>query len=81
MTGGPFGRAGGETPPDLGELVGSIFEPPDHRGLIGEPDVVVGLDSALPSAISQGCGLGERGEIVRVIGVVRVVAAHRKVPR
>jgi len=32
-----------EAPAEFGEVVGPVFEPPDHRGLVGRPDVVARL--------------------------------------
>ena len=70
-----------EAPTEFREFVLAIFEPADHRGTIGWPDVIARLEVRDRVRPCDGdAGLGERREIVRVGDVVSEVVAHVGVP-
>src|ERR1700752_3728662 len=70
-----------EAPSDLGEVVRAVFEPPDHRSLVGRPDIVARFEvRGCVRPFHGDAGLAERGEVVRIWDVVPKIVAHRCSP-
>src|SRR5439155_20472265 len=71
-----------ETPPQLGELVRAVFQPPDHRTFVGRPDVLAWLQVRRGLRPAHGnAGLAKRREIIAVCDVVPEIVAHARKPR
>src|ERR1051326_2774673 len=76
-----LGPRRGKAPSQLRKLVRAIFEPPDHRSLVGRPDVLSWLKvrgGFRPA--HRNAGLAEGREIVAIRNVVAEVVAHARVP-
>src|SRR5205085_12030137 len=66
-----------ETPSEFGELVRSGFEPPDHRGFIGRPDVLAWFQVGYGGRpLHRNPGLAEGREVIAVGDVISEVVAH-----
>src|SRR6516225_4531836 len=72
-----FGSRRREAPSEFGEFVCAVFEPPDHGGCIGWPNIVARLEVRdRDRPLDRNTGLAERRQIVGVIDVISVVVAH-----
>jgi hypothetical protein len=71
-----------KAPPQLRELIRTVFKTTDDRGTLGRPDVVSGFEvRSRVRPLHRNASLTERGEIVTVGNVISEIIAHRIRPR
>src|SRR5213075_417577 len=72
-----FGPSRWEAPSQLSKVIRSVFQPPDHRGFVGRPDVLSWLQirRSLRPSHRNAC-LAKRRDIIAVWNVVSEVVTH-----